>query len=126
MSRLEKFIIDEEICRLVLASCRPLEVSDDAIDIEMIKEVGIGGEYLTHPATFELCRNGFFISRIANRQGYAQWHESGSKHIIQKATEILHERLDAYEKPDIDPQLEQDLLNYINARKNGGRTAMAN
>ena len=83
----EKFIIDEELCRLVLASCRPLEVSDDAIDIEMIKEVGIGGEYLTHPATFELCRNGFFISRIANRQGYAQWHESGSKHIIQKATE---------------------------------------
>jgi trimethylamine--corrinoid protein Co-methyltransferase len=121
----EKFIIDEELCRLVLASCRPLEVSDDAIDVKMIKEVGIGGEYLSHPTTVELCRNGFFISRIANRQGYAIWHESGSKHINHKATEILHERLNAYEKPDIDPQLEQDLLNYITARKNGGRTAMA-
>jgi len=121
----EKFIIDEELCRLVLASRRPLEVSDAAIDVKMIKEVGIGGEYLSHPATVELCRKGFFVSRIANRQGYAQWHESGSKHINQKATEILYQRLDAYEKPDIDPQLEQDLLSYIIARKNGGRTAMA-
>lgn len=121
----EKFIIDEELCRLVLASCRPLEVSDDAIDIKMIKEIGIGGEYLTHPTTFELCRNGFFISRIANRQGYAKWHESGCKHINQKATEILQERLNSYVKPDIDPQLEKDLLNYIIARKNGERTAMA-
>ena len=121
----EKFIIDEEICRLVLASCRPLEISDEGIDIKMIKEVGIGGEFLTHPITFELCRNGSFITRIANRQGYEKWQASGCKHINHKATEILQERLDAYEKPDMDPELEQDLLNYIIARKNGGHPAMA-
>ena len=91
----------------------------------LIQEVGIGGEFLTHPTTFELCRNGSFITRIANRQGYEKWQESGCKHINQKATEILQERLDAYEKPDMDPELEQDLLNYIIARKNGGHPAMA-
>lgn len=119
---MEKFIIDEEICKVILESSRPLEDVEGAIDIETIKEVGIGGEYLTHPKTLQHCQNQVSNSSIANRQGYARWHASGQKRINEKATEVLHDRLSAYVKPDIDPQLEKDLFNYIQARKNGNRT----
>ncbi len=121
---MEKFIIDEEICRIILESSRPLVDFDDAINIDTIKAVGIGGEFLTHIETLQHCRNQASISSIANRQGYARWHDSGQKRINEKATDVLHDRLNAYVKPDIDPQLEKDLFNYIKARKNGDRTAL--
>ena len=55
----EKFIIDEELCGYIRRCLKPLEVTDENIDIEMIQGVGIGGEYLTLDKTFEHCRTEF-------------------------------------------------------------------
>ena len=85
----------------------------------MIKEVGIGGNYLTHPKTYEQCRTAFYLSDLVNRDGFSEWHDAGAKDISDRATEILNERLANYVKPDIDPQLEKDLLSYVQKRRNG-------
>jgi trimethylamine--corrinoid protein Co-methyltransferase len=114
----EKFIIDEEICGMALEYLRPIEITDKSIDLDLIKEVGIGGEYLSHPKTLEQCRSAFFLPKVVNRHGYAGWQESGGKRMDQKATDVLNDRLSAYEKPDIDPQIEKDLLAFIQKRKN--------
>ena len=113
----EKFAIDEEIGRMTLEYLKPIEVTDAAIDLDLIKEVGVGGEYLTHPKTLEQCRSAFFMPALANRHGYAGWQENGGKRIEHRATDLLKDRLAAYEKPDIDPQIEKDLLTYIEKRK---------
>lgn len=113
----EKFIIDEELCGLVLEFLNPLKVSDETIDLDTITSVGIGGEYLTHSKTFEQCKIGFYLTNLANRRGYAGWQEDGGKRIDEKATVALKNRLASYVKPDIDPQLEKDLSSYIDKRK---------
>jgi trimethylamine--corrinoid protein Co-methyltransferase len=109
----EKFIIDEEICSQILESLRPVSISDESIDLDSIKEVGIGGNYLTHPKTYEQCRTAFHLSSLVNRDGFSGWQENGAKKINDRAAEILEERLSAYVKPDIDPQLEKDLFSYV-------------
>ena len=109
----EKFIIDEEICSQILESLRPVTISDESIDLDLIKEVGIGGNYLTHPKTYEQCRTAFYLSNLVNRNGFSGWQEDGAKDTTDKAAEILNERLSKYVKPDIDPQLEKDLLSYV-------------
>jgi trimethylamine--corrinoid protein Co-methyltransferase len=109
----EKFIIDEEICSQILESLRPVQITDESIDLELIKEVGIGGNYLTHPKTYEQCRTAFYLSSLVNRNGFSGWQEDGAKHTNDRAAEILNERLSEYVKPDIDPQLEKDLLSYV-------------
>jgi trimethylamine--corrinoid protein Co-methyltransferase len=113
----EKFAIDEEIGRMTLEYLKPIEVTDAAIDLDLIKEVGVGGEYLTHPKTLAQCRSAFYMPALANRHGYAGWQENGGKRIEHKATELINDRLAAYEKPDIDPQIEKDLRAYIEKRK---------
>jgi trimethylamine--corrinoid protein Co-methyltransferase len=114
----EKFIIDEEVCSQILESFKPIKISDESIDLDLIKEVGIGGNYLTHPKTYEECRTAFYLSDLVNRDGFPGWQDSGAKPITDRATEILNERLANYVKPDIDPQLEKDLLSYVQNRKN--------
>lgn len=113
----QKFIIDEELCSQILESLKPVTITDESIDLELIKDVGIGGNYLTHPKTYEQCRTAFYLSNLVNRKGFDGWQEDGAKHIHDRATEILNERMSQYVKPDIDPQLEKDLLSFIQKRK---------
>ena len=114
----EKFLMDEEMCGIVRKLIKPIDFSDEAIDVQMIKNVGIGGQYLTQPKTFKLCRTEFYMTDFFNRQNHAGWKAAGSKRIDQVATERLSQRLAAYEKPPIDPDVETALSSYIAKRKN--------
>ncbi len=115
----EKFIIDEETCAMVRKIIQPIEITDDSIDVEMIKQVGIGGQYLTQPKTFQLCRTEFFLPDLGNRASYAGWRDAGRKNIAEVAAEKVNERLASFEKPDIDPKVEADLSEFVRKRKNG-------
>jgi trimethylamine--corrinoid protein Co-methyltransferase len=116
----EKFVIDEELCSVVIEILKPIDIADDTIDLNSIKEVGIGGDFLVQDKTLDYCRTAFFLPDLVNRKGYAEWREDGSRGINERATELVSQRLSAYRKPEIDPQLETDLLTYIQRRKNEG------
>ncbi len=113
----EKFLADEELCGMVKKMHRPIDLSAGAIDLPMIKKVGIGGQYLTQPKTFRLCRTEFFVPDLIKRQSYDSWKGTGKKRLDQEAAGVLAQRLDSYEKPDIDPAIERDLAEFVAARK---------
>ncbi len=109
----EKFIMDEELCRMVIEILKPITITEESIDTNFIKEVGIGGDYLTQTKTLEQCRTAFFLPNLVNRKGYSGWQIDGQKRIDEKAAEVLDDRLSSCIKPDIDPQIEKDLRAYI-------------
>jgi trimethylamine---corrinoid protein Co-methyltransferase len=113
----EKFLIDEELCGIVRRLLRPITVTPESIDVEMIKTVGIGGQYLTQPKTFQLCRTEFHLTDFMNRQNQAGWKAAGMKRIDAFATDRLAKRLAAYEKPEIDPAIEAALTDFVTRRK---------
>jgi trimethylamine--corrinoid protein Co-methyltransferase len=111
----EKFVIDEEILAMLLKLYTPIEINEETMDLETIQEVGIAGEYLTHPKTFQFCRSAFFQSRIAKRMDYSSWVAQGKKWMHEMAADDVSDRLASYEKPDIDPAIESDLADYVEA-----------
>ncbi|AOY58299.1 MULTISPECIES: trimethylamine methyltransferase family protein [Desulfococcus] len=115
----EKFLIDEELCGITRRLLKPMEVTSSSIDVEMIKAVGIGGQYLTQPKTFQLCRTEFYLTDFMNRQNHAGWKAAGKKRIDEFAVDRLGQRLAAYEKPDIDPAIEAALTEFVTRRKKG-------
>jgi trimethylamine--corrinoid protein Co-methyltransferase len=115
----EKFIIDEELCRMLKRMIEPIDTGETAIDLAMIRDVGIGGNYLTQPKTFELCRTAFFLPELMTVQDYDGWHSGGAKRVDERATDILNKRLANYEKPEIDPTIESELSEFVARRKNG-------
>ena len=114
----DKFIIDEELCGMILRTLNPIEVSPETIDLTTIAEVGIGGEYLTHPKTFEHFKSEFFISDVMSRKNYTDWLNSGKKRLEEKMKEVVQQRLQDYVKPKLDPGIEKSLSDYIAKRKN--------
>jgi len=68
---------------------KPITISDESIDLEMIKEVGIRGEYLTHSNALNLFRNEHFETTLFNRLGYNEWEATGGQSFFERAVEIV-------------------------------------
>ena len=115
----EKFLLDDELCGMVKRMIRPVDFSEEALDLETIKKVGVGGQFLTQPKTFRLCRTEFFTPRLMIRQSRGNWDQEGRPDAAQRAASELERRLESYVRPDIEPALEKDLRLYVEDRKKG-------
>jgi trimethylamine--corrinoid protein Co-methyltransferase len=112
-----KFMLDEEALTMIRRMMVPVEVSDDTLNLSSIKEVGIGGQFLTQPKTIELCWNEFFIPEIMKRKNYLKWHDGGSRRIDEIASDNVHQRLSEYQKPDLDSAVASQLSEFVAKRK---------
>ena len=63
---------------------------------------------------------------IALRQTYDDWAEKGMLRADQRATKLLRERLESYTKPDLDPEMERGLAEYVERRKDSGSAGSQN
>ncbi len=114
----EKFMIDEEVCGMLRRALKPMAVNDETMDLETIKQVGHGGQYLTHPKTFQLCRTEFYMPKLMYRDAYGTWVNQGRLSLGESVGAALSARLEGYVKPDLDPSVERDLESYV-ARRQG-------
>ncbi len=112
----EKWLMDEEICRMVRQMVSPMQITKDTLDVDMVNEIGIGGQYLTHPKTFQQFRT-LSQPQLFNRKDFSRWQAEGSKRVDQAASEKLAARLAGYQKPIMDQGMEQALNDYVQRRK---------
>ena len=68
-----------------------IEVEEEHLAEEVIREVGPGGNYLAEEHTMEFFRDEVWFARLANRENYETWTENGSKDMTQRAQDqMLH------------------------------------
>jgi len=113
----EKFIADEDLCGAVKELMKPLELSDDALALDLIKEMGTSGNYLMQDHTLNRCRTEFFLPDLGIRTLHSNWLEMEPREITERASLLLEKRLAKYEKPAIDGKLEEKLVGYVMERK---------
>jgi len=114
---LEKWLMDEELCGMIRRMLTPVEITEEAIDVESIKAVGIGGNYLMEPETLKHYRTEFFMNGLFSKQDHNSWSQKGSKRVEESAVDLLLKRLRTYEKPDMDPAIEAELREFVSRRK---------
>jgi len=106
----EKFIADEDLCGTIKKLMQPVEFTDDAFAMDMIKELGTSGNYLMQMHTMQRCRSEFFIPDLSIRTIHSKWLEMEPPDNARRAAGILEKRLAEYEKPEIDPDIENTLF----------------
>jgi trimethylamine--corrinoid protein Co-methyltransferase len=67
--------------------------------------------------TMKRCRTEFFEPAMNTRAIHTKWQQMALREMDIRAGKILADRLSAYEKPDIDPMLERDLVKFVDQRK---------
>lgn len=116
----EKFMADEDMCRHSLKANSEPDLSAEAVDLKTIRQVGVGGQYLTHPTTFSRCRTEFARLALTNRLPFDKWREQGGADMAARAEREAADRLAAYTRPDIDPGLERNLDGFVARRRRSG------
>jgi trimethylamine--corrinoid protein Co-methyltransferase len=71
----EKLIIDNEIIGSISHAVKGVEVTPETVALDIIKEVGWGGNFLTEPHTVRHCRDEIFQAEIADTQTFEAWKE---------------------------------------------------
>lgn len=108
----EKFIIDEEMISRVLRMMQGIDTSDDALSVEVIKEVGQKGSYLIHPNTFEHFRNRW-MPTVSEWGSHDEWASKGSEDVVIRANRKYKEILKNAHDLLIDKSLERELNDYM-------------
>lgn len=113
----EKLIIDAEMLQMMAAYCQPMEVSEEALALDAIREVGPAGHFFGISHTIARYENAFYSPLLSNWDNFDTWIERGSVSAAARANKIWKDLLQAYEQPSIDPAVEEQLRDYVKRRK---------
>jgi trimethylamine--corrinoid protein Co-methyltransferase len=90
----EQLMIDNDIVGLTIAACKEIPTDADALALDVIEKVGIGGTYLAEMHTLRHARE-FYVPLIWSKDSYDSWAMRGRKDVMQiakdKADSILKE-----------------------------------
>jgi trimethylamine--corrinoid protein Co-methyltransferase len=104
--------MDNEIIGMCERVLRGIEVNDETLAVELIKQVGPGGNFLTEPHTVMNMMNEFYNPSLADRTLYEEWVAAGRQSARDKARQVL-DTLIADHHPD---PLSENLSKEIRTR----------
>ncbi|MDH3439825.1 MAG: trimethylamine methyltransferase family protein [Gammaproteobacteria bacterium] len=113
----EKLIIDAEMLQMMAETLKPIVVNEDELALDAIAEVPPGGHHFGTAHTLERYETAFYAPILSTRQNFESWQEEGGLRSAQRANGIWKQLLTEYEKPAIDPGIEEALIEYVNRRK---------
>lgn len=116
----EKFILDVDLLQMVSEFLTPLQIDSDALAIEAMRDVGPGGHFFGTAHTQARYRTAFYSPILSDWRNYETWRQAGSPTAYDKANRIWKEALASYERPPLDPAVEEELDAYVARRKAEG------
>ncbi len=94
VASLAQVVIDYELCMSLRHILKGLEVNDETIQIDLIKEVGIGGSFLAEEETVKHMRKTLYFPELFDRRAVGDWmvEKRGMlDHAKDKVQKILRE-----------------------------------
>ena len=73
---------------------REVVVDETTLALDVIKEAGIGGEFLSNSHTFKNFRANLWMPKLIERRNWEFWEQQGKQTVIEKATAIVRNMLE--------------------------------
>ncbi|MCP4493725.1 MAG: methyltransferase [Gammaproteobacteria bacterium] len=104
---LESYVLDNEMLGAVLRTIGGIEVSDDTLDYDVIRDVVLGdGHYLGHAQTLARMKSEYLYPEIADRGSIDEWEQRGGNSMQDSARDrvqqILAEHYPVHIAADVD------------------------
>lgn len=98
---LEKLVIDHELIGIARRLLKGIDLSEDPLGIDVIREVGIDGSFLTAPHTLRWFNQNFIPSAVIDRDPHSIWTKKGAMDTARRANELVYEIIGKYEPIDL-------------------------
>ena len=105
---LELLATCDEMIGMLKAFMKGIEVTQETLALDVIKQVGPANEYLSNPHTLKHCRESY-MPGVAVRQAYGQWQAKGEKLYKERMKEKLREIIKTHKVPELSKETLADL-----------------
>ncbi|MEZ4539920.1 MAG: trimethylamine methyltransferase family protein [Chloroflexota bacterium] len=113
---LPKLVYDDDLCGQALHFVREIKPLDDLPTLDLAREVMSEQHLITAEHTMAHWPQELHMpSPVTDRDNRENWARAGSKDLVQRATAEVERRLAAYEPPETDPRVVQELQGIITA-----------
>jgi trimethylamine---corrinoid protein Co-methyltransferase len=116
----EKFVMDCDLIQMVKSFLQPIEINDDALGFEAIKEVGPGGHFFGAQHTLARYSDAFYAPMVSNWSNNQQWDAAGRPDALQRANALYKQALNEYTPPPIDESVKEAVDDFVNRRLREG------
>ncbi len=105
---LESFVIDNDMLGSIMRTVRGIEVTDESLSIETMREVCTEGpgHFLGHTQTLDLMEKEYIYPDVADRTSPKEWLEQGSTDVVRRARDRTREILARHYPDHISPALD--------------------
>ena len=106
----EAMVIDNEMLGIIQRALKGIEVNEESLSFDVIKEVVTGpGHYLGHAQTLALMDREYLYPTIADRSSLSAWEEDGATGILEKARAEAKRRLATHYPDSIDAKADAEI-----------------
>ncbi len=113
----EKFVMDADQLGVLHGLAKGISVDEDAQAMDAIREVGPGGHYLGCAHTQANFKTAFWKSDVLDYKPFETWEEEGARDTRTLASERVAKLMSDYQKPALDPAIEEALNAYVTKKK---------
>ena len=89
---LAQLVLDHEIAGMVLHSLDGTVVSDETLSVDVIRELGIGKDYMSHESTYKYMKSQS-QTQIIDRRMREDWELAGSTDAYKRAHDKMIESI---------------------------------
>lgn len=104
-----KAVIDDEIAQMMKRMKRGVGFSDDDLGLNLIKEIGPGGSFITAKHTTSRMKTEAVMTKIADRDARTIWEKKGATDTqakaLAKAKDIMTKNTTSLIAPDLDEKI---------------------
>ena len=98
----------------------PPQIDPASLAEAAIAEVGPGGHFFGTPHTLARYETAFYSPILSDWRNFETWTEAGRPTTYDHANRIFKEKLNEYERPPLDPAIEEELDAFVARRKAEG------
>jgi len=107
-----KMILDDEINHTIKRIVKGVQVTETSLSVNLIKEIGHTGNYLTHPSTLNHFSE-LIQPRLMNRENHENWSAKGRTDLHERALERARVLVDQHRPKPISEQAQQEIDEII-------------
>lgn len=105
----QQLVIDDAIAGYIRRMLTGFAVNAETLAFDVIQQVGIGGNFLTHPHTAENYRKEFFLSDLVERLPWAAWEAQPSRGMEARAADKARRLLSQDRPRPLDAAQEREI-----------------
>lgn len=110
---LEMLVLCDECIGMTERFMQGIDLSEEALAVELIDEVGPGGNYLSTDHTLKNFKKETWYPRYLNRNSYKEWEKGGQKEVKEKIKAEVRKILKDHQAPALDKAVQKEIDGII-------------